>query len=75
MNRLCDFTFLCHVLVCIVFYIVCEIDVSAADCANKVVEDIKELFHVDQFVSHTDVEFDVLSQEVIRAYIETGEPM
>ena len=62
-------------LVCNVFYILGEIDVSTADCANEAVEDIKELFHADQFVSHTDVEFDILSPEVIRAYIETGEPM
>ena len=59
----------------VVFSVVCETDMSVADCANKAVEDIKELFHVDQFVSHTDVEFDVLSPEVIRTYIETGEPM
>jgi len=47
----------------------------AADLSNRVTEDVKDLFHVDQFVSHTDVEFDDLSPQVIRAYIETGEPM
>jgi len=52
-----------------------EIDISAADISNKAVEDVKDLFHVDQFVAHTDVEFDNLSPQVIRAYIETGEPM
>jgi len=39
-----------------------------AGYSNKTVEDIKEAFHVDQFVSHTDVEFDDLSPQVIRAY-------
>jgi len=46
-----------------------------ADFPNNAVEDMKDLFHVDQFVSHTDVEFDSLSPQVIRAYIDTGEPM
>ena len=50
-------------------------NVSAADLLGKEVEDVKDAFHVDQFVSHTDVEFDDLSPHVIRAYIETGEPM
>jgi len=50
-------------------------NVSAADLLSKEVEDVKDAFHVDQFVSHTDVEFDDLSPHVIRAYIETGEPM
>jgi len=53
----------------------CEIDVCAADDSRKVADDIKDLFHIDQFVSHTDVEFDDLSSQVIRSYIETGEPM
>jgi len=52
-----------------------NIDVFAAGLSCEVTEDIKDLFHVDQFVSHTDVEFDHLSPQVIRAYIETGEPM
>jgi len=51
------------------------VNISAADLLSTTVEDVKELFHVDQFVSHTDVEFDDLSPQVIRAYIETGEPM
>ena len=37
--------------------------------------DIKDLFHINQFVSHTDVEFDELSPHIIRSYIDTGEPM
>lgn len=45
------------------------------DFSTKSAGDIKNLFHTDQFVSHTDVEFDDLSPQVIRAYIETGEPM
>jgi len=53
----------------------CQISIFTAGYSNKTVEDIKEAFHVDQFVSHTDVEFDDLSPQVIRAYIETGEPM
>ena len=52
-----------------------EIDIAAAAFSTKSAGDIKDLFHTDQFVSHTDVEFDDLSPQVIRAYIETGEPM
>ena len=52
-----------------------DVDVTSADVSTKMANDIKDLFHTDQFVSHTDVEFDNLSPQVIRAYIETGEPM
>jgi len=57
------------------FCFMCEIAIAVADVSIKVAEDIKHSFHIDQFVSHTDVEFDDLSPQVIRAYIETGEPM
>jgi len=53
----------------------CESDVAAADVSRKGDESIKDLFQTDQFVSHTEVEFDDLPPQVIRAYIETGEPM